>query len=85
MVIAPLVFSTLVAGMAGHTARRQRFRQCRVTVTSKLHVEEFPASSVAVPVTVVVPTGNKEPLGGDAVTVGTGVTASVAVGAAYET
>ena len=42
------------------------------TVTVKLHVVVFPAPSVAVLVTVVVPTGNVEPEGGlnDCVTPG---------------
>lgn len=35
-----------------------------VTVTAKLHVETLPAASVAVQVTVVVPTGKAEPDGG---------------------
>nr|WP_252285717.1 hypothetical protein [Priestia megaterium] len=33
-------------------------------MTVKEHVEVFPAASVAVQVTVVVPTGKKEPDGG---------------------
>lgn len=34
-----------------------------VTVTSKLHVAEFPKTSVTVKLLVVVPTGNRPPLG----------------------
>jgi hypothetical protein len=42
-----------------------------LTVTLKLQVAEFPAASLAVAVTVVVPTGKTEPDGGLLVTFGT--------------
>ena len=50
------------------------------TVTVKVAVLLFPASSVAVTVTVVTPNGNVLPDAGLALTVGVASTASVAVG-----
>lgn len=50
------------------------------TVTVKLVVELFPAASVAVTVTVVVPTGKVEPLAGLATTVTSPEQLSVDVG-----
>ena len=53
----------------------------RTTVTVKLAVAGFPAKSVAVQVTVVVPIGNKKPDGGVQVTTGGDAsTSSIAVG-----
>jgi hypothetical protein len=49
------------------------------TVTVNVADFAFPARSLAVTVTAVVPTGNVEPLGGVEVTVGFGSTRSVAV------
>jgi hypothetical protein len=46
----------------------------------KLAVVVFPAKSVAVQVTVVVPIGNKEPEDGEQVGLGATPTLSVAVG-----
>ena len=54
------------------------------TVTVKVRDETLPAASVAVTVTVVVPSANIEPEACEYVIV-TGPTASVAVAAAYET
>jgi hypothetical protein len=54
------------------------------TVTAKLFVDTLRAPSFAVQVTVVVPTGNSEPLAG-LQTTDTALTASVAVGAVYDT
>jgi len=48
------------------------------TVTSKEHIEELPEASVAVQLTVVVPTANTEPEGGEQTTLGEGSQASVA-------
>jgi hypothetical protein len=42
-----------------------------LTVTVNVHVDVLPCASVAVLVTVVVPTGNAKPLGGTLVTLGT--------------
>jgi hypothetical protein len=49
------------------------------TVTANVVECEFPKWSVAVTVTLVVPGGNVDPLGGVADTVGSGSTTSVAV------
>jgi len=49
------------------------------TRTVKLHCALFPASSVAVQVTVVSPIGNSEPEGGAQTTVGPGSQASLAL------
>ena len=51
-----------------------------VRVTVNVPVPGFPAASVAVQVTVVVPTGNDEPGGGIQVTTRLGVSTSVAGG-----
>ena len=51
-----------------------------VRVTVNVPVPGFPAASVAVQVTVVVPTGNDEPGGGMQVTTRLGVSTSVAGG-----
>ena len=48
----------------------QEMINCGSTVTVKLHVALLPQVSLAVAVTVVVPTGNVLPLGGLAMTVG---------------
>ena len=50
-----------------------------MTVTSKDAVAEFPAESVAVHVTLVVPSGNVEPDGGAQLSSGAESTASVAL------
>ena len=50
-----------------------------VTVTLKLHEDEFPVLSVAVQLTGVVPNGKKLPEAGAQLTVGLGSTRSVAV------
>ena len=55
------------------------------TVTRNVAELVFPAWSVAVTLTVVVPIANVEPLGGMTVTVGSGSTGSVAVGVANVT
>ena len=54
----PAVFDTEIS--AGHELITGS--SVSVTTTSKLHVTLFPAASVAVYVTVVVPTGNTSPL-----------------------
>ena len=54
------------------------------TVTEKLHCEELPPASVAVQVTVVVPTGNVEPEAGTHATVAV-PQSSLAVGTANVT
>ena len=57
----------------------------RVTRTRKVHVVRFVQSSVAVQVTVVVPTGNTLPEAGEQVTSTLGSALSVACGTGYET
>ena len=52
----------------------------RVTRTRKVQVVRFVQSSVAVQVTVVVPTGNKLPDAGEQLTATLGSALSVAVG-----
>ena len=54
--------------------------ETRITLTGKLAVPTFPAASVAVQVTVVVPTGNKEPDDGEQVGPEVTPTSSTAAG-----
>ncbi len=56
-----------------------------VTVTSKVALAALPDASVAVHVTVVVPTGNTEPDAGSHATTGAGSVSSTAVGSDQET
>src|SRR5829696_2216350 len=55
------------------------------TVTWNVALASLPAASVAVQVTVVVPTGNDDPLAGSQATVGEGSVSSVTVGSVQET
>ena len=56
-----------------------------LTVTVKVHIPIFPAASRLVQVTVVVPTGKNDPLGGLQTTVKDDVQLSEAEGAVYVT
>ena len=57
----------------------------RTTVTVKLHVAALPWASVAVQVTTLLPTGKKEPEGGEEVTEAMVPQLLVTVGAGYVT